>query len=141
MSKERSPRAVCSTTIGTSGIGPPFRGWTAPLTLSRRALQRAKRTRFMAPEGVDQELPAVATAAQDRDREGGSLIAGAGAAAETHRPALPAQRHLAERDEPRRVEADLRTRGGQLGENLANALPARDLGAVGGEQTGFGREA
>src|SRR5215207_2187072 len=26
MSKERSPRAVCSTTIGTSGIGPPFRG-------------------------------------------------------------------------------------------------------------------
>src|SRR6185436_12710652 len=24
MSKERSPRAVCSTTIGTSGIGPLF---------------------------------------------------------------------------------------------------------------------
>src|SRR4051794_1361084 len=37
MSKERSPRAVCSTTIGTSGMGPPFRGSTTPLTLSRWA--------------------------------------------------------------------------------------------------------
>src|SRR6202789_4295900 len=44
MSKERSPRAVCSTTIGTKGMGPPVRGLTAPWTLSRgHARQPASR--------------------------------------------------------------------------------------------------
>src|ERR1700709_228554 len=61
MSKERSPRAVCSTTIGTSGIRPPIRGLTAPGPYPGRPLGRDPRARRGA------ELPAhLAVAGQRR---------------------------------------------------------------------------